>query len=176
MKQLTSPLELKALDEYGRFAGYASLFGNVDNQQDVMQRGAFAEILQQKLPSEIKLLWQHQMHEPIGQIEELFEDERGLYMEGRLLLSVQRGREAYDLMKIGALKGLSIGYRPVKYDIDAQSGVRLLQQVELFEISVVTFPANVQAGVTVVKAQENIVPSQLVSLSDALYHACRVLG
>ena len=171
MQKMTTSLELKSLDEQGRFAGYASLFGNVDNQNDLMMCGAFTQTLAQKTPHEIKLLWQHQMDEPIGQIEKLFEDENGLYMEGRLLLSVQRAREAYDLVKLGALEGLSIGYRPVTYQIDPQSGIRQLSAVDLFEISLVTFPANAEAGITVVKSKEGLAPSQLVSLSDALDRA-----
>ena len=171
MNHLTTPLEIKSLDEQGRFAGYASLFGNVDNQKDVIERGAFTATLQAKTPTEIKLLWQHQMDEPIGQIETLFEDERGLYMEGRLLLSVQRGREAYDLIKAGALEGLSIGYRPVDYQIDPQSGVRRIASVDLFEISLVTFPANEAAGITVVKGEDALPPAQLVALNEALSQA-----
>jgi HK97 family phage prohead protease len=167
MNHLTIPLELKSLDQAGRFAGYASLFGNVDNQKDRVEPGAFQQSLVKKA-GDIKLLWQHHMDEPIGQIEALYEDERGLYMEGRLMLTLQRGREAYELIKAGALKGLSIGYRPITYRIDPQTGIRHLQQVDLFEISVVTFPANDAAEITVVKSEEGFAPSQLVGLSEAL--------
>lgn len=173
MHYLTTSLEIKSLTEEGRFAGYASLFGNVDNQKDVMERGAFARTLHEK-GTAIKLLWQHRMDEPIGQIDRLFEDDKGLYVEGRLLLSLQRGREAYDLVKSGALEGLSIGYRPVKYRIDPQTGIRHLQQVDLYEISLVTFPANAAAGITVVKsgAIEEAVPAALaVAFNDAIARA-----
>lgn len=175
MKTLTTPLELKSLDEQGRFAGYASLFGNIDNQKDVMERGAFSATLREK-GTDIKLLWQHQMDEPIGHIERLFEDDKGLYIEGRLLLSVQRGREAYDLIKAGALEGLSIGYRPDVYRLDPQTGVRHIIQVDLFEVSLVTFPANEAAGITVVKSDGALPPSQLVALNDALSRAAAILN
>lgn len=150
-KQLDVALELKSIGPDGRFAGYASVFSVIDNQRDIMMHGAFRETLQNR-KSQVKLLWQHQFEEPIGTVEALFEDTRGLYLEGRLLLNVNRGREAYALLKAGAVSGLSIGYSPVRYVIDADSGVRRLQEVELWEVSLVTFPANPDALVTVVKS------------------------
>jgi HK97 family phage prohead protease len=162
--------ELKSLNEEGRFAGYASVFDVVDSQSDVMQRGAFAKSLKSK--RQVKLLWQHQMDEPIGIIEKLFEDERGLYVEGRLLLSIQRAREAYDLVKAGALEGMSIGYTPVRFDFEPQTGIRRLQEVSLWEISLVTFPANAAAGITVIKSGEQ--PLWL-SLAEELDRAIGVL-
>lgn len=149
-KKLSFSLELKSLDEQGRFAGYASVFDVVDNQRDLMLRGAFSKTIEGR-SGNIKMLWQHQQSEPIGVFDRLFEDAHGLYVEGRLLLDVQRAREAYSLLKSGAVSGLSIGYSPVRYRIAPETGVRLLAQVELWEISLVTFPANEAAGVTVVK-------------------------
>lgn len=176
MKQTTIPLEIKSLSEEGRFAGYASLFGNVDSQKDIIERGAFADTLRER-GTNIKLLWQHQMDEPIGHIEHLFEDDKGLYIEGRLLLSVQRAREAYELIKTGALEGLSIGYRPDIYTINPETGVRHIRQVDLFEISLVTFPANEEAGITVVKTTDNraLPASQMVAFNDSISHAMSVL-
>ena len=148
-------LELKSLDEAGRFAGYASVFNIVDSQRDIVLPGAFAQTVRGRA-GEIKFLWQHQPDEPIGILETLFEDARGLYVEGRLLLSIQRGLEAYNLLKAGAISGLSIGYSPVRYTIDPDTGIRRLSQVSLFEVSLVTFPANDAANVTVVKHKSNI--------------------
>lgn len=150
-KKISATLELKSIDAEGRFAGYASVFDVVDNQRDIVLHGAFAQTIRDRAP-QIKLLWQHQTDEPIGVIEALFEDARGLYVEGRLLLDVARSREAFTLMKAGAVTGLSIGYSPVRYSVDPDSGVRRLAAVDLFEISLVTFPANQSANVTVVKA------------------------
>lgn len=149
-KRLRAKLEVKSIDAQGRFAGYASVFEVVDNQRDVMSKGAFTRTLNGRV-HEIKLLWQHAQDEPIGVFDRMFEDARGLYVEGLLLLDVQRGREAHSLLKAGAISGLSIGYSPVRYTIDAQSGVRRLAEVELWEVSLVTFPANEAAGVTVIK-------------------------
>lgn len=154
-KRYRCALELKSIDAQGRFAGYASVFNIVDSQRDIMLRGAFSKTLLSRLDN-VKLLWQHQQDEPIGVFDAIFEDERGLYVEGRLLLDVQRARESYTLLKAGALKGLSIGYSPVRYHIDADTGVRKLAEVELWEISLVTFPANTAANITVVKQAEPI--------------------
>ena len=151
-KQLSVALELKSFTESGRFAGYASVFNVIDNQRDIMMPGAFKATLYNR-KNQVKLLWQHQFEEPIGTVETLFEDARGLYIEGQLLLDITRGREVYTLLKAGAVSGLSIGYSPIRYVIDPDSGVRKLQEVELWEVSLVTFPANEDAQVTVVKSQ-----------------------
>ncbi|MCE2926449.1 MAG: HK97 family phage prohead protease [Rickettsiales bacterium] len=165
-KELGFPLFLKSLDEQGRFAGYASVFDHVDNQRDRVVSGAFYKTLQGRVSS-IKLLWQHQQSEPIGIFERIFEDDIGLYVEGRLLLSVQRAKEAYELLKEGAVSGLSIGYSPVRYQIDPESGIRTLLEVDLWEISLVTFPANSAAQVTVVKSK----PSSVSYEEGADYNA-----
>ena len=149
-KKLNFKLELKTLDSTGRFAGYASVFGVVDSQRDVVLPGAFAQTVRGRA-HEIKFLWQHQQDEPIGILDKIFEDARGLYVEGRLLLNVQRAKEAHTLLKMGAISGLSIGYSPVRYTIDDKTGIRRLKQVDLWEVSLVTFPANEAANVTVVR-------------------------
>lgn len=149
-KQLHASLELKNVAEDGTFAGYASVFDVVDQQKDVVLRGAFTHTIAQR-KHEIKLLWQHQPDEPIGVIEQIFEDARGLYMQGKLLVGITKAREALLLLKAGAVTGLSIGYSPVRYKIDPETGVRKIAEVKLWEISLVTFPANPQAQVTVVK-------------------------
>lgn len=159
--------EVKSISPHGRFAGYASVFGVVDHQRDMVMAGAFQAALNAPL-QEIKLLWQHQWAEPIGKIDVLFEDAYGLYMEGQLLLEVARAKEAYALLKEGVLNGLSIGYRPEKYRTDPDTGVRRLDAVSLYEISLVTMPANPQARVSVVKRQFKDDYAQLIhALHDA---------
>ncbi len=153
-KHMAFSLQMKSLDEQGRFAGYASIFDVVDNQRDIMLRGAFSHTLKARR-GDIKLLWQHQQSEPIGIIEQAFEDEYGLYIQGRLLLDVKKASEAMALLKAGAVKGLSIGYSPIRYTIEPDTGIRLLAEVDLWEVSLVTFPANEAAQVTVVKHDEN---------------------
>ncbi len=171
------PVHFKSIDENGRFAGYASVFNVIDNQRDIILPGAFRDTLKGR-SSEIRLLWQHRMDEPIGYFDAVFEDNKGLYVEGRLLLEVQRAGEAYALLKAQAIRGLSIGYSPLRYTIDPDSGARVLSQVELWEISLVTFPANEAAGITVVKsshANEEYLPQHLIALSDALDAAIHTL-
>lgn len=182
-KRMHVNLSVKSIDAEGRFAGYASVFDVLDNQRDVMQRGAFTKTLQAR-GAQVKLLWQHMQDEPIGVITQMFEDERGLYVEGRLLLEVARAREALALLKSGAISGLSIGYSPRRYTLDPESGVRNLHEVELWEVSLVTFPANEAAGVTVVKAltpplsqkeREQIGAHEAIALCDALDRARGIL-
>lgn len=108
-KRMAFALQVKALGADGTFAGYASVFDIVDNQKDIMIKGAFSATLKQGAGA-VKLLWQHQQDEPIGVFERMFEDSVGLYVEGRLLLDVQKANEAYALLKAGAVSGLSIGY------------------------------------------------------------------
>ena len=172
-RMLDFNLQVKSLESAGRFAGYASVFDVVDSQKDIILRGAFAETLKGRV-GDIKMLWQHQQDEPIGVFERMFEDKNGLYVEGKLLLDVARAKEAYALLKEGAIGGLSIGYSPIKYRLHERTGVRLLSAVELWEISLVTFPANEAAKITVVK--QAIPPMQLVELSQALDRAMGVLG
>lgn len=171
-KRLDFNLRVKSLDFAGRFAGYASVFDVVDSQKDIILRGAFAETLKGRV-GDIKMLWQHQQDEPIGIFERMFEDINGLYVEGKLLLDVARAKEAHALLKEGAIGGLSIGYSPVKYSLNEKTGVRMLSAVELWEVSLVTFPANEAAKITVVK---QVTPTfQLVELSQTLDRAIRAL-
>lgn len=170
-------LQVKALDEQGAFAGYASIFHVVDNQNDMMLEGAFTDTLADP-EGDVKLLWQHNFEEPLGYFTLLKEDARGLYVEGRLLLDVQRAKEAHALLKTGAIAGLSIGYVPVKYHIDPKTGVRMLEEVALYEVSLVTFPANEQATVHAVKREDtaHIRSGDMIRLSDAFDRALSILS
>lgn len=146
--------EIKAVDEKGAIEGYGSVFGNVDSYSDVVVQGAFAKSIEEakatgRMPA---MLWQHDPEEPIGVWTDLREDERGLYVKGQLA-ETQRGREARELIKLGALTGLSIGYTTRSYEVDKQNDVRLLTDIQLWEVSPVTFPANSEARITGVKAE-----------------------
>ncbi len=126
--------------------GYASLFGAVDQSGDVVEPGAYSASLERagRAGRGIKMLWQHDPREPIGVWDSVEEDEKGLRVKGRLLDSVARGREAAALIAAGAIDGLSIGYRTRRATKTA-SGQRVLQEVELWEVSLVTFPMLPQA-------------------------------
>lgn len=136
----------------GSFEGYASLFRVADLGRDIVEPGAFRESLARRGPSGVKLLWQHDPSEPIGRWIELREDTRGLYVRGQLSLSVARAREILALMREGAVDGLSIGFRPERARTEPRTGLRRLERVDLWEISLVTFPMLPQARVSAVKA------------------------
>lgn len=151
--QMACGFEVKSLAVDGTFAGYASVFGVVDSQRDVVHPGAFRTSLKTR-SQPVQLLWQHQWQSPIGVIEALFEDARGLYIKGRLLMEVSQAREAYALLKAGVIRGLSIGYSVKRAKRNIDTGVRELLDVELWEVSLVTMPANEAAQVTVVKSDD----------------------
>ena len=145
------PDALVRVDTAGQFEGYASLFNLPDLGKDVVEPGAFSTSLARRGPRGIKLLWQHDPSEPIGQWLVLREDGRGLFVKGRLSLGVARAREILALMRDGAVDGLSIGFRTVKARSDPRTGYRRLIEIDLWEISIVTFPLLPQARVSVVK-------------------------
>lgn len=145
-------LDLKEVTEEGSFEGYASKFDQNDQGGDVVVKGAFGASLKRRSTSSIKMLWQHNPAEPIGVWDEIKEDATGLFVKGRLLSGLQRGREAIELIRAQAIDGLSIGYRTVKARKDETTkGLRHLIEVDLWEISLVTFPMLASAGVTSMK-------------------------
>lgn len=146
-------LELKEISEEGEFEGYASIFGEIDRGGDIVERGAYAQSLAERPASEIKLLWQHNVSDVRGRWLEVREDDKGLFCRGKLFLSMEKGRDAYTLVKEKAIDGLSIGYRTVVGDRDRNTGVRHLKQLELFEVSLVTFPMQKTARIHGAKAE-----------------------
>lgn len=142
--------------DYGTFEGYGSVFGNKDLGNDVIERGAFLKSLKRRKPQNVKLLYQHKSDMPIGVFDEIKEDEHGLVVKGRLALKTQAGAEAYELLKMGALDGLSIGFRvnPKEVSYDKRGNRRIIKEVDLMEVSLVTFPMNPQATVRSVKGEE----------------------
>jgi HK97 family phage prohead protease len=141
-----APFRLAIADD-GAFGGYASLFDTRDSCGDIVAPGAFAASLAQRGASGVKMLWQHRPEEPIGVWTRIAEDARGLEVKGRLDLSVARAREALSLIRAGALDGLSIGFRTLRAASDRASGARRLIEIDLIEISIVTFPALPQARI-----------------------------
>ncbi|UYO50810.1 HK97 family phage prohead protease [Rhodopseudomonas palustris] len=151
---LPSPAPLPArlsLAEDGSIDGYASLFGEIDQARDMVMPGAFTQTLKQRGLRKIPMLFQHDPAEPVGVWLELAEDLRGLRARGRLIPDVARGRELLALLRAGAIDGLSIGYRTVRGQIDPRTRVRRLYQVDLWEISIVTFPLLNGARIATVK-------------------------
>jgi HK97 family phage prohead protease len=136
----------------GVFEGYASLFGKRDGQGDVVMPGAFLDSLRIRGPDNIRMLFQHSPAEPVGHWIDIQEDKRGLSVRGRLNLKVQRGRELLALLESGGLDGLSIGFKTIRARTDRATASRLLLQVDLWEISLVTFPMLEGARVSAVKS------------------------
>jgi len=135
------------LQNNAEIAGYASLFDVGDQGGDVVQEGAYRGSLERlkQRGGKVKMLWQHDPRQPIGVWDTVFEDGRGLCVKGRLLTEVQAGREALALLKAGAIDGLSIGYRTLRSE---KSGAgRLLHEIDLWEVSLVTFPMLSEARV-----------------------------
>ena len=171
-------LMLSQVAPEGTFSGYASVFGVADTGRDVVARGAFRDSLVKRGPRGIKMLWQHDANEPIGHWEALAEDAHGLKVKGRLNLAVARAREVLALMREGAVDGLSIGFRTEKSATDRKSGLRTLLKIDLWEISIVTFPMLPQARVSAVK-RGAVKPDGLVpggALPGFIRHAARTLS
>jgi HK97 family phage prohead protease len=159
-------------------AGYASLFGACDQRGDVVEKGAYAASLTRLASAgrRVKMLWQHDPTEPIGIWDEVREDARGLFVKGRLLREVARAREAAALIEAGAIDGLSIGYRTLRATKDGQ-GRRLLSEVELWEVSLVTFPMLPEARVNAAaEAREAKAGADLRDLAQAFENARRKLA
>jgi len=144
-------LDLKKVEAGGEFCGYASLFGKVDLARDAVERGAFAKAIATRGASQIRMLFQHDPNQPIGQWLTLAEDARGLFVRGRLATGVSKAREVLELMREGALDGLSIGFRTVRARSEPGTGIRRILEADLWEISVVTFPMLAGARVETVK-------------------------
>ena len=150
-------------------AGYASLFGKADQGNDVVQKGAYAASLKRLAArgGAVKMLWQHDPTQPIGVWDEVREDAMGLWVKGRILTEVEKGREAAALLSAGAIDGLSIGYRTVKSERNGK-GQRLLSELELWEVSLVTFPMLPEARVSAKgDAPEAEVWREVAALFDA---------
>ena len=152
-----------ALASDGTVEGYASLFGEIDQARDMVMPGAFARTLRVRGLRRIPMLFQHDPAEPIGIWLELREDWRGLFARGRLIPEVMRARELLSLVRAGAVDGLSIGFKTVRGRIDPKTRVRRLHDVELWEISIVTFPLLAGARVHAVKERRHAPPGQFDS-------------
>ncbi len=152
-QRLDVPLSLKSVSDSGEFEGYGSVFGVKDSHDDVVMSGAFAASLREwsdrkALPA---LLWQHRMDEPIGVYTEMKEDDVGLYVKGDCSLMMILAKRAHAHMKAGSLTGLSIGYVLKDWEYDRSKEAFLLKEIDLWEVSLVTFPSNDEARISDVK-------------------------
>lgn len=151
-------LQIKATGDDGTVEGYGSVFGVRDNYDDVIAKGAFIDSLKSHkaagtMPA---MLWQHDADKPIGIWTEMIEDEKGLRIKGRLAMETVKGKDAHALLKMGAINGLSIGFMSKEWAYDRETEVRTLTAIDLWEVSLVTFPANEKARVTNVKSADEL--------------------
>ena len=162
---LPAPFEVKFVAETGQFEGYASVFDVTDSVNDRVMRGAFQKSLNawRDKGAMPPMLWQHDTKQPIGAWREISEDSHGLFVSGELFVDdITKAREAHKLMRESVVTGLSIGYQVKQSYRDAESGERILSELDLLEISMVTFPANQHARVSRVKSllSAGQIPSQ----------------
>lgn len=161
----------------GTVEGYASLFGKVDQGGDAVMPGAFAKSLD-RMKTEgrrVKMLWQHDPSHPIGVWDEVREDRKGLWVKGRILSEVDKGREALALLNAGAIDGLSIGYRTTNASRGAK-GERQLNEVEIWEVSLVTFPMLTSARVAAKAAAQEFTSGNVAGLKREVEDYLREAG
>lgn len=161
-------------DESGEFSGYAAVFGNEDDGHDIIQKGAFTKTIVDDF-DRIKILSQHESYDlPIGKPLELREDEKGLYIKGKIS-NTQKGRDILTLMRDGVLNELSIGYDAVGVEFDGKTGVRYLKEIKLWEVSIVTWAMNDQAKIDDVKslAEELSLEAKAGKLTQARLNALK---
>lgn len=163
--------ELKSISDSGTFEGYGSVFGVKDSYDEIVAPGAFAESLaaHKTAGTMPAMLWQHRSAEPLGVYTSMSEDSIGLRVSGQLAMKTVRGAEAYELMKMKALTGLSIGFMTREDSFDKAAGILTLKKVDLWEVSPVTFPANSAARIQGVKAIEGM--TTLSEIEDYLREA-----
>lgn len=147
-----APVSIGDIEANGTFSGYASLFGEVDLGRDSIEPDAFRRSLERRGVSGIRMLYQHDPANPIGRWLEIREDARGLFVRGQLTGKSAQAREVLELMRGGALDGLSIGFRTVRSRTDAKTGIRRIVEADLWEVSVVTFPMLSGARVETIKS------------------------
>jgi HK97 family phage prohead protease len=164
MNLKTMKLEIKQLTEEGTFEGLLSPYGNKDDGDDIVEKGAYTKTLKEQGKNR-PLLWQHKSDTPIGSIE-LEDRPNGLWAKGKLLRELPKAQEAYVLLKAGVIKAMSIGFQSIKDEI--KDGVRHLKEIKLYEGSLVTFPMNEQALITNVKDLSNPVMGGTNDFNDAL--------
>lgn len=163
-----------ANDESGEFSGYAAVFGNEDEGHDIIQKGAFAKTIAEDF-DRIKILSQHESYDlPIGKPLELREDEKGLYIKGKIS-NTSKGRDILTLMRDGVLNELSIGYDAVAVEFDGKTGIRYLKEIKLWEVSIVTWAMNDQAKIDDVKslAEELSLEAKSGKLTQARLNALK---
>lgn len=168
MDRLDFALEIKGVNDAGLFEGYASTFGERDLGGDIVVAGAMTKSIKARGAKGVRMFADHDSRKRIGVWTDLTEDEKGLYVKGRLLLEKQDGKDAYVDLKEGALDGLSIGFRTKSDSYDGRRKARMLKEIDLMEISLVSFPMNESARVTAVKSLPELTAEQIREIEATL--------
>lgn len=169
MDHLDLALRFQAPTDAGEFSGYAVLWDERNGHNEVVKRGAFSRTIAEHRQAGTKplMLWSHDTRDIIGVWEEIREDDQGLFVRGRIVMTTTRGREVFDLLKAGAVNGLSIGFR-MRGDHRGSNGVRILTDIDVREISIVGLPSADRARITSVRSSGRSVES-----AAAFVEACR---
>jgi HK97 family phage prohead protease len=154
-KTMDLAFEVRASGDEGQIEGYGSVFGVRDSYDDIVAPGAFrASLMAHRAAGTMPaMLWQHNADEPIGVWTEMEEDAKGLRVKGQIIMETERGRGAHALAARGGLRGLSIGFMSKAWSYDEKTGIRTVTEVDLWEVSLVTFPAQGMALIDSVKAR-----------------------
>lgn len=173
MNYLSPQFYVKSTSDDGHVEGYASVFNIVDEQGEIVEKGAFQKAIDKikQTGNKPKFLWQHDAKHPIGVWDELYEDNHGLFVKGRLLLDVKKRKEVWSLLKGKAVDGLSIGYRSSKKTSDGH-----ITDVDLMEISVVTFPACTDAKIESVKSENQDKKSEIDKQIDSFAEIVKAIS
>jgi hypothetical protein len=153
-KHFTGSLQIKAIEDTGMFEGYASVFGVQDSDGDVIMKGAFKNTIAKaketgRMP---KMLLQHDIRNLVGKYTDIQEDDNGLFVKGRIIMETQQGRETFALLKEGILDAMSVGFNIPPGGAFGMNHGLMIEEVDLMEISLVTFGANPEAMITSVKS------------------------
>ena len=159
--------DVQDVGEEGTITGYGSVFGIVDHGSDVVLPGAFKKSLAARGGKPVPMLWNHIDSFPIGKWTDIAEDERGLKLTGRFTMKSPKAQEIHALAMDGVISGLSIGYKTIDAEIDETTGVRRLKELDLWEVSAVTFPMLEDAQIDSVKSDDRSVGiEEFLSMSD----------
>jgi HK97 family phage prohead protease len=157
---------IKADEGKNIITGYASFFNNKDSHNDVIVKGSFTKTIKEN-KDRIKVLWQHDMKEPIGKPISMIEDEKGLYTESKISMT-ETGKKAIILARDGVLTEMSIGFYPIKENYDSKKNINIISEIKLLEYSLVTIASNPLANVTSVKDIRSLINEYEYSKGNVL--------
>ncbi len=142
-------------EEKGIVKGLGSVFGNVDSDGDIIEKGAYTKTIKENR-SRIKYLYQHRLDQPVGTMKELNETNEGLEFVAQIALKTRLGQDVFEMIKAGVLTENSVGFATVKQQFNKAESVNYIKEVKLYEISAVTLAANPLAFINEVKAKDGM--------------------